>query len=99
MMQMQSFDIEKMKAALPKCTVEKCKGKLLNLYVAQWEVGVLTTFSRLRDRKIGNEQELHYVLGDNILNMTCDMGDFKVPFFTLLLSVSLCITLLSAGLP
>ena len=62
-------------------------------------MGVLTTFSRLRDRKIGNEQELHYVHRDSILNMICDMGDFKVPFFTLPLSVSLCITLLSAGLP
>ena len=33
-MMMQSFDIEMMKAALPECTVERCKCKLLNLYVA-----------------------------------------------------------------
>ena len=53
---------------------------------------MLSDFAVLREGKIHNEAELRYVVGDNILRMICELGNFMVTFFiTLLLSVSLCI--------
>ena len=76
---------------LKKCADEWCSCRWLLLHAAKCQGRVADCLSRLRgktdsttpgiedpQRKIRNEQELRYALGDPIMDMICDMGKFKV---------------------